>query len=286
MNVKITFLNGNLTKDVYMTQLKGFVDPKHVGKIYKLQKSIYGLKQASRSLNLRFHEVVKGFDFVKNIEEPYVCMKVNGSVVVFLVLYVDDILLIRNDIPMLEAMKSSLRKSFSMKDLGEASYILDIMMYRDRSKMLIGLSQDAYIDKILNQFNMQDSKKAFLPMSHEITLSKKQCPSTPDEQERMSVIPYASAIGSIMYTMLCMHLDVSYALSTMRRNQSNYGGAHWTIVKNILKYLRRTKKAFLMFRGEEELVVTGYTDVIFQIDMDNSISQSILVFCLNGRVLS
>jgi hypothetical protein len=102
---------------------------------------------------------------------------------------VDDILLIENDIPMMEAIKSSLRKSFSMKDLGEAAYILSIKIYRDRSKRLIGLSQDAYIDKILNRFNMQDFKKDFLSMSHDITLSKKQCPSEPYEQERMRAIP-------------------------------------------------------------------------------------------------
>ena len=128
----------------------------------------------------------------------------------FLVLYVDDILLIGNDIPMLEAIKTSLRKSFSMKDLGEAAYILGIRIYRDRSKRLIGLSQDTYIDKILKWFNMQDSKKGFLPMSHGITLCKTQCPATPDEQERMREIPYASAIGSIMYAMLCTCPDVSY----------------------------------------------------------------------------
>jgi hypothetical protein len=85
----------------------------------------------------------------------------------------DDILLIGNDIAMMEAVKTSLRKSFLMKNLGEAAYILDIKIYRDRSKRLIGLSQDAYIDKILNQFNMQDFKKGFLPMLHGITLSKK-----------------------------------------------------------------------------------------------------------------
>jgi hypothetical protein len=72
MDVKMTFLNGNLTEDVYMTQPEGFVDPRHAGKIYKLQKSIYGLKQASQSWNLRFDEVVKGFGFIKNIEEPCV----------------------------------------------------------------------------------------------------------------------------------------------------------------------------------------------------------------------
>jgi hypothetical protein len=122
---------------------------------------------------MRFDEVVKEFGFIKNVEEPYVYKKVSGSAVVFLVMYVDDILLIENDIPMMKVVKSSLRKSFSMKDLGEASYILDIKIYRDRSKMLIGLTQDAYIDKVLNRFNMQNSKKGFLPMSHGITLSKK-----------------------------------------------------------------------------------------------------------------
>jgi hypothetical protein len=135
---------------------------------------------------------------------------------------------------MLEVIKSSLRKSLSMKNLGEAAYILGINIYRDRSKRLIGLSQDAYIDKILNRSNMQDSKKGFMPMSHDITLSKNKCPSTPDEQERMRVIPYDLAIGSIIYTMLFMHQDLSYALSAMRRYQSDYGEAHWRIVKNIL----------------------------------------------------
>jgi hypothetical protein len=154
MDVKMTFLNGNLIEDVYMTQPKGFVDPKYAGKICKLQNSIYELKQASRSWNLHFDEVVKGFDFIKNIEEPCIYKKVSGSAVVFLVLYMDDILLIKNDIPMMEAVKSSLRKSFSMKDLGEAAYIFGIKIYRDRSKRLIGLTQDTYIDKILNWFNM------------------------------------------------------------------------------------------------------------------------------------
>jgi hypothetical protein len=102
----------------------------------------------------------------------------------------------------------------------------------------------------------------------------------------MSVIPYASAIGSIMYAMLCTCPDVSYALSAMSRYQSNYGDAHWTIVKNILKYLRRTKKVFLVFGDEEELVVKDYSDASFQTDVDDSKSQSNFVFCLNGEVVS
>jgi hypothetical protein len=137
MDAKMTFLNGNLTEDGYMAQPEGFVDPKCARKICKLQKSIYGLKQESRRLNLHFDEEVKGFGFIENVEEPCVYKKVSGSAVVFLLLYVDGILLIGNDIPMMEFVKSSLRKIFSMKDLGEAVYILGIKIYRDRSKRLI-----------------------------------------------------------------------------------------------------------------------------------------------------
>ncbi|WVZ97629.1 hypothetical protein U9M48_043146 [Paspalum notatum var. saurae] len=148
-----------------MTQPNGFVDPQNAGKVCKLLKSIYGLKQASQSWNLRFDEVVKGFGFIKNVEEPCVYKKKN----------VDDILLVGNDIPMLDVVKDSLRKSFLMKDLGEAAYILGIKIYRNRSKRLIGLSQITYIDKVLKRFNMHDSKKGFLSKSS-----------------------YASTIGSIM----------------------------------------------------------------------------------------
>ena len=103
-----------------MTQPEGFVDQKNQGKVCKLKKSIYGLKQASRSWNKRFDEAVNKFGFIKNQEESCVYKKVSGSKIAFLVLYVDDILLIGNDIPMLESVKTWLGKCFSMKDLGEA----------------------------------------------------------------------------------------------------------------------------------------------------------------------
>uniref|UniRef100_UPI00200E096E Ty1/Copia family ribonuclease HI n=1 Tax=Escherichia coli TaxID=562 RepID=UPI00200E096E len=177
-------------------------------------------------------------------------------------------------------------KCFSMKDLGEAAYVLGIRIYRDRSRKLLGLSQSTYIDKVLKRFSMQDSKKGFLPMSHGITLSRSQCPSTTEERERMSKIPYASAIGSIMYAMICTRPDVSYALSMTSRYQSNPGESHWTAVKNILKYLRRTKDAFLVFGGEDELVVRGYTDASFQSDKDDFRSQSGYVFCIGGGAVS
>ena len=86
-----------------------------------------------------------------------------------------------------------------MNDLGEAAYILSIKIYRNRSKRFLGLSQSTYIDKVLKRFKMEDSKRGNIPTCHGIKLSKEQCPHTPSDRERMSRIPYASAIGSIMH---------------------------------------------------------------------------------------
>ncbi len=134
IDAKIAFLNGKLEEDVYMTQPEGFVNPKDVGKICKLQRSIYGLKQASRSWNLRFNDAIKEFGFIKNEDESCVYKKVSGSTITFLVLYVDDILIIGNDIPTLQSIKTWLGSCFSMKDLGKATYILGVKIYRDRSR--------------------------------------------------------------------------------------------------------------------------------------------------------
>lgn len=123
-------------------------------------------------------------------------------------------------------------------------------------------------------------------MAHGINLSKNQCPTTTDERDKMSNIPYASAIGSIMYAMICTRPDVSYALSVTSRYQADPGEGHWTAVKNILKYLRRTKDVFLVYGGDEELVVNGYTDASFQTDKDDYRSQSGFVFILNGGAVS
>ena len=132
-----------------MMQPEGFVDPKGTNKVCKLQQSIYGLVQASRSWNKRFDNVIKAFGFIQTFGEACIYKKVSGSFVAFMILYVDDILLIRNDIEFLDNIKGYLNKSFSMKDLGEAAYILGIKIYRDRSRRLIIFSMSTYFDKIL-----------------------------------------------------------------------------------------------------------------------------------------
>ena len=102
----------------------------------------------------------------------------------------------------------------------------------------------------------------------------------------MKVIPYASAIGSIMYAMLCTIPDVCLAISLVGRYQSNPGFDHWTAVKNIVKYLKRTKDMFLVYGGDNELVVNGYVNASFDTDPDDSKSQPGYVFIMIGGAIS
>jgi Reverse transcriptase (RNA-dependent DNA polymerase) len=154
MDVKTAFLNEDLEEDMYITQPMSFKDPNNASKVCKLKRSIYGLNKASRSWNKHFDKEIKEFGFIKRDEEPCVYKRFSESIVIFLILYVDDILLMGNDIFILDEVKSSLKKIFSMKDLGEITYVLGIKIYRDRSRKLIGLSQGIYIYKVLKRFNM------------------------------------------------------------------------------------------------------------------------------------
>nr|GEX11530.1 retrotransposon protein, putative, Ty1-copia subclass [Tanacetum cinerariifolium] len=258
MDVKTAFLNGHLSEQVYMEQPEGFVNPKYPNHVCKLKRSIYGLKQASRQWNKRFDDEIKKFGFTQNPDEPCVYIKASGSYIAILILYVDDILLMGNNIPMLQDVKSYLGRSFAMKDLGEAAYILEIKIYRDRSKRLIGLCQKAYIEKILKRFYMENSKRGTIPMQEKLKLSKSQGASTPAEKYRMQNIPYASAVGSIMYAVRCTRPDIAFAQNMTSRFQKNPGNM------------------------ERELRVSCYTDAGYLTDADNLKSQTGYVFVLNG----
>ncbi|GJT41046.1 retrotransposon protein, putative, ty1-copia subclass [Tanacetum coccineum] len=154
----------------------------------------------------------------------------------------------------------SIEEVYMVKPEGEAAYILEIKIYRDRSRLLIGLCQSAYIKKILKRFYMENSKRESIPMQDKLKLCKSQGASTPAEVKRMQNVPYASAVGSIMYV---------------------------TVVKNILKYLRNTKDMFLVYGGDikPELRVSCYTDAGYLTDADDHKSQTGYIFVLNGGVV-
>ncbi|GAV67226.1 zf-CCHC domain-containing protein/rve domain-containing protein/RVT_2 domain-containing protein/gag_pre-integrs domain-containing protein/UBN2_2 domain-containing protein, partial [Cephalotus follicularis] len=145
-----------------------------------------------------------------------------------------------NDMDLIVATQKWLSSTFEMKDMGEASYVLGVKIIRDRSKRFLGLSQETYIKKIIERFRMHNSKPVDTPMEKGSTLSLDQCPKNNEEKIRMSKVPYAAAVGSLMYAMMCTRPDICYAVGMVSRYQSNPGEAHWIAVKRILRYLRGT----------------------------------------------
>ncbi|RDY04787.1 hypothetical protein CR513_11459, partial [Mucuna pruriens] len=135
--MKIVFLNDDIDETIYMMQSKNF---------------------ASRQWYHKFHQVITSYDFEANAVDDCVYHKFSGSKYIFLVLYIDDILLASSDIDLLYETKRFLAKNFRMKDLGEASFVLGIQILRDRSQGILRLLQENYISKVLERFGMKDSK--------------------------------------------------------------------------------------------------------------------------------
>jgi len=121
-----------------------------------------------------------------------------------------------------------------MKDMGEASYVLGVKIIRDRTKRLLGLTQETYIKRMLERYHMQDSKPIDTPVDKSLSLSCDMCPKTLEEKEKMSRVPYASVVGSLMYAMMCTCPDICYVVGLVSRYQSNPGQKHLMAVKRVL----------------------------------------------------
>ncbi|KAM1998218.1 hypothetical protein EV2_005744 [Malus domestica] len=285
MDVKTAFLNGSLDEDIYMVQPPGFIERGKENMVCKLNKSIYGLKQASRQWNQKFDEVITSFGFVMNKIDNCVYMKMINSRFIFLLLYVDDILLASSDIHLLQETKSMLSNSFDMKDMGEAHFVLGIEIIRDRSKRVLGLSQKNYINKVLRRFNMETCSGGDVPIGKGDKFSKSQCPKTDFEVEAMKDKPYASLVGSVMYIQVCTRPDLAFTLSVLGRFQSNPGVSHWNAAKKVLRYLQKTKSYMLVYSYAESLDLVCFSDADLAGDVDDRMSTNGYIFIMaNGAI--
>ncbi|GMP64064.1 hypothetical protein CsSME_00025502 [Camellia sinensis var. sinensis] len=172
-----------------------------------------------------------------------------------------------------------------MKDMGEASYVLGVKILRDRSRRLLGLSQETYIKTILERFQMQSCKPIDTPVAKGESLSLDMGPKTQEENEKMARVPYANAVGSLMYAMMCTRPDICYAVGLVSRYQSNPGPAHWKAVKRILRYLRGTADYTLCYQSSD-LHLVGYCDADWGGDLDERKSTSGYAFMLSDGAIS
>jgi len=286
MDVKTAFLNGDLKEDVYMDQPVGFIEEGKEHMVCKLKKSIYGLKQASRPWYLKFNDTITSFGFKENIVDRCIYLKVSGSKFIFLILYVDDILLATNDLGLLSKTKKFLSNNFEMKDIGEAYYVIGIEIFRNRSQGLLGLSQKAYINKVLERFGMDKWSTSPVPIQKGDKFSLMQCPKNELEQKQMENIPYASIFRSLMYAQTCTRLDISFVVGMLGRYQSNPGLDHWKAAKKVLRYLQGTKNHMLTYKRSDHLEVIGYTDSDFANCIDTRKYTFGYVYLLAGGAIS
>jgi hypothetical protein len=156
---------------------------------------------------------------------------------------------------------------------------------RDRKNRKLTLSQGEYIEKVLERFRMKNEKPVSTPLANHFKLTKEMCPKTQEEIEYMSRVPYSSAVGSLMYVMVCTRPDISHAVGVVSRYMKNLGKEHWEVVKWILRYLRGISTHALCFEGSY-IFLQGYVDSNMAGDKDSRRSTTWYVFTIGGTTVS
>ncbi|GJS79458.1 retrovirus-related pol polyprotein from transposon TNT 1-94 [Tanacetum coccineum] len=169
-------------------------------------------------------------------------------------------------------LKAQLAREFEMKDLGPANKILGMQIHRDRVSRKIWLSQKSYVKKILQRFNMQDCKPISTPFATNIKLSSKKSLSM-KKRDGMSRVPYASAVRSLMFAMICTRPDIAHAVGVVSRYMAEPGRGHWEALKRILRYIKGTSDVALCYE-ESGLTVKGYVDSDYAGDLDGIVAMS------------
>ncbi|KAL1360494.1 hypothetical protein AAHE18_04G180600 [Arachis hypogaea] len=173
-----------------------------------------------------------------------------------------------------------------MKDFGDISFVLGIEILRDRSQGILRLSQKNYIEKILSRYGMENCRPMDTPVAKGDKFSLKQCPKNDLERTAMHDKPYASALGSLMYAQVCTRPDISFVVGVLGRYLSNPDMDHWTAVKRVMRYLKRTKDYMLTYRRSENLEIIGYSDFDFVGCQDSRRSTSGCIFILAGGAIA
>ncbi|CAL1380604.1 unnamed protein product [Linum trigynum] len=186
----------------------------------------------------------------------------------------------------IQKLKGLLSAEFEIKDLGDAQKILGMEIYKDMLKKKILLSQKSYIQKILSRFGISSAKPLNTPSASNIHLSSAYAPHSEAEKEYMSRVPYASAVGSLMYAMVCTRPDLAHVVSVVSRFMIQHGKKHWQAVKRIFQYLKGTPDVGIGFGSDAECLVSGYSDSYYAGDVDMRRSMTGYVFTLGSSIVS
>lgn len=273
-DIKTAFLYGNINEDIYMTPPEGLCIQENL--VCKLKKSLYGLKQAPRCWNQKFDSVLKRFGFTNSHSDKCVYTGELDEIKVYLILYVDDGLIISQEQYILDKVINDLKENFEIKTCEPRNFVgLEIK----RGKDYIFLHQAKYIEKIICKFNMSNANGNSIPVDVNTKLEK-------NKAELNKKIPYREAVGSLMHLAIVSRPDIMYGVSLVSRYLDSYDDSHWKAVKRIIKYLKETKDHGLYFTHKQPNIVESYSDADYANDTETRRSMTGYVFIKNGAAIT
>lgn len=279
-NMKLTqfdvctaFLYGDLDEEIFMEQPDGFNDG--TDRVCRLQKGLYGLKQASRQWNLKFIAFLEKHGLKRSAADPCVYTAGNDMIVC---LYVDDGLICCKSDEKMQRLIKDLKKEFKITTSDVSCFVgLEIEQHKDQ----IIVHQRGYIRRMLEKFQMQDCKPATTPAEGKVKLTKGMAPRSDQERTQMSSVPYREAVGSLMYAAVSSRPDISFIVGKLAKFVENPGPGHWQAAKRVFRYLKGTQDHVIRYkRGCSRL--TGFCDSDWVGDQDDRRSTTGFVFVLNG----
>ena len=278
MDITTAFLHGHLKEEVYMEQPPGYVKEGQENLVCLLQRALYGLKQSPRCWNNTFCEYMKELGFTPLKSDCCIFKKINP--LVFVALYVDDLIPITQNLNVMCAVKDDIMKRFPAKDLGPLHYILGIMCIQDHLNNRIGLTQEMYIDRLINRFGLTEALSVSTPSDVNVTLMKDDGISKPVDKAY-----YQSIVGSLLYLALATRPDIQFAVSNIAKYNANPDQSHLSAAKRILCYLKKTRSLVLWYKQSEDKLI-GYSDADYARDVDDRHSTSGYVFLLGHGAIS
>src|SRR6266481_2244671 len=243
MDVKGAYLNSILDEEIYIAQPDHFNDGS--GRILKLVRAIYGLKQAGRVWHQKLCHVLESIGFSWSTADECIYIKKAHNSTLIIMIYIDDLGLFATSKNEMAELKKELKDNFTMTDLGGMKKILGIQVIRDRKASTLKIMQGTYIDKILVCFNMAEANPVSTPLPKNIKLDDIQA------QTKDPSMPYAKAIGSLMYTAIQTRPDIAFVVQHLSQYTPHPAQAHWAAVKRVLQYLKGTHDEGIVYKHAE-----------------------------------
>jgi transposase InsO family protein len=279
LDIKTAFLNGEIEEDIYAQQPPGYEEGGGSLACH-LHRALYGLRQAPRMWHARLKKELELFGFCESEADPSLFISMRKDDTVYLLVYVDDILIAAKHAETIRDTKATLMHSFEARDLGEASLYLGMTITRDRTNKTIKLAQERMTSDIIHKFGLDEAKTKTTPMSTSIQLTKDT-----GEPLDLAQYGYTQLVGSLMYLSVCTRPDIAQSVGALARYMARPTTAHWQAAVGVLRYLAGTKDYGVCFRGGDTTCV-GYCDADFAGDTDTRRSTTGYVFVMAGGAIS